>query len=135
MGVLGSWGWSGSKSFASILLRLGGLGAAATLLWSSLGAPAHGAPAAAPASAAGVSLIYAGWYGNTIPTPAFIRANSAFLDSQPFHGIIAYLRDDAIRVNATSGVMGGGSMSAATLATIVAPLKGLGFAHLKDNFG
>src|SRR5581483_11708023 len=90
-------------------------------------------PAAARASAAAaspVSLIYAGWFGSTIPTPAFIRANKAFLETQPFHGIIAYLRDDSTGVNATTGIMGGGLMGPGAIEAVIAPLKGLGLTTL-----
>lgn len=105
------------------------LGVAA--LVASMGAPARGASPAVPA----VSLIYCGWFGNTIPTPSFIRSNQAFLDSQPFRGLVAYLRDDATGANATTGVMGKTALAASTLASIVAPLKGLPFTNLVDNFG
>src|SRR5471032_3027610 len=81
-----------------------GLGAVVILL----GAGGLGLAAPAPAAArAPVSLLYAGWFGNTIPTPAFIRTNQTFLESQPFQGLVAYLRDDASGVNATTGVMSG----------------------------
>jgi hypothetical protein len=107
--------------------------AIASALFLAPSAP-RGAQAAAPAGPA-VSLIYAGWFGNTIPTPGFIRANQGFLESQPFQGIVAYLRNDATGQNATTGIMGGGRMSADAIAGILSPLKGLSWTTLVDNFG
>ena len=99
------------KTGTSILLRLGWLGAAA--LWLASGAPVQGS-AAVPA-APGVGLIYAGWFGNTIPTPAFIAANKAFLETQPFHGLVAYLRNDSTGVNVTTKVNSATPMSFDTI--------------------
>jgi len=77
------------KTGTSILLRLGWLGAAA--VWLASGAPVQGS-ASAPA-APGVGLIYAGWFGNTIPTPAFIAANKSFLETaDPLAWQVAGLR-------------------------------------------
>lgn len=115
----------------SILLRLGWLGMAAAWLASS--APVEGS-AAAPA-APGVGLIYAGWYGNTIPTPAFIAANKSFLETQPFHGLVAYLRNDSTNVNATTKVMTSTPLSVSAIASVLAPMKGLAWTHLTRNFG
>ena len=39
------------------------------------------------------ALIYAGWFGNTIPTPSYVASNQAFLESQPFNGLVVYLRN------------------------------------------
>jgi hypothetical protein len=103
----------------------------AAILWPAAGSVARGAAQAGTS----VSLIYAGWFGNTIPTPGFIRNNMAFLETQPFRGLVAYLRDDATGVNATSGVMTRNAMSAATLTSILNPLQGLPFRNLVDNFG
>jgi hypothetical protein len=100
-----------------------------------LGPAAMGAVRAPAQAAPAVSLIYAGWFGNTIPTPAFIRDHQSFLETQPFQGIVAYLRDDATGQNATTGIMGRGTMAVNTLAQIVSPLQGLAFRTLVDNFG
>ena len=43
-----------------------------------------------------VKLIYAGYYGNTIPDPAFISSNFEFLETRPFDGLVVYLRDTAV---------------------------------------
>jgi len=121
----------GKRETVRTLLRLAMITVAASLLGPGAPRAAHAAPSALPT----VSLIYAGWYGNTIPTPAFIRANQSFLDSQPFQGIVAYLRNDATGQNATTGVMGGGAISPSTFASILAPLQGFSSATLVDNFG
>lgn len=115
-------------------MRLGLLGMAVAVLGGLSAAPVMGV-APAPAQAASASLIYAGWFGNTIPTPAFIRANRAFLETQPFHGLVAYLRDDATGSNATTRVMTGAPLSTAAISAIVAPLKGLAWTNLTRNFG
>jgi hypothetical protein len=119
------------KTAASLGLRLGVVVLAAA--WLAGSAPAQGA-AAAPA-APGVGLIYCGWFGNTIPTPSFIAANKAFLETQPFHGLVAYLRNDSTGVNATTTVMTPTPLSVSTIASVVAPMKGLGWTNLTRNFG
>ena len=119
------------RGIASILLRLGGLGVALAVLGSA--APVQGS--AATAAAPGVGLIYAGWFGNTIPTPAFIAANKAFLETQPFHGVVAYLRNDSTGVNVTTKVMTPTPLSVATIASVLAPLKGQSWTRLTRNFG
>src|SRR5579862_2983015 len=120
----------GKTHSSRILHRLSLLVLAAGVLGPSTPGLARSAAPSAPA----VSLIYAGWFGNTIPTPAFIRDHQAFLDSQPFQGMVAYLRDDATGQNATTGIMGQGMVSPSTLAGILAPLQGLSFTNLVDNF-
>src|SRR5262245_13672333 len=87
-------------------IKLGMVGIVAAIL----GGTAAGA-APAPAQARSAELIYAGWFGNTIPTPAFIRNNKAFLETQPFHGLVAYLRNDSTGSNATTRVMTGTPIS------------------------
>jgi hypothetical protein len=113
------------------MYRLGLAGLVAAILAA---APLAGA-APAPAQARSAELIYAGWFGNTIPTPAFIRNNKAFLETQPFHGIVAYLRNDSTGSNATSRVMTNTPISEAAIAAIVAPMAGQTWTALKKNFG
>jgi hypothetical protein len=114
--------------------KLGSLGLAVVMLGAWSASPVEGTPAA-PAQASSASLIYAGWFGNTIPTPAFIRNNKAFLETQPFHGIVAYLRDDSTGVNATTRVMTGTAISQASIAAVLAPMKGQTWTTLRKNFG
>lgn len=95
-----------------------------------LGAVAAPAAQTAPRS----SLLYAGWFGNTIPTPAFIANNKAFLETQPFNGLIAYLRNDATGFNATTKTTTTTRLSATDLATLLAPLRNTTFSQLRENF-
>jgi hypothetical protein len=127
-------GWTASWMCRSILLRPSIVGVALALLWPVAAASVHAAPQAS-VPAAPVSLIYAGWFGNATPTPAFIRTNKTFLESQPFHGLVVYLRDDYAWVNVTTGIMSGSAMSAASITSTLAPLIGLGLTNLRDNFG
>src|SRR5262249_18441245 len=121
-------GWTKGSTLARMSLRVGTLAVAALVFWPAAGRSAQGA-APAPA-AAGASLIYAGWFGNTIPTPAFIRNNKAFLETQPFHGLVAYLRDDSTGLNATTRVMTGTPISAAQISSVLAPMKGQAWTAL-----
>ena len=81
------------------------------------------------------SLIYAGWFGNTIPTPSFIQSNLAFLESQPFNGLIVYLRNPSMSVNATTGVMTNTPVSYASISSVLDPIRDIQFEQLLDNFG
>ncbi len=92
-----------------------------------------GVQAAAPARTA--HLIYAGWFGSTIPTPAYVAEHKAFLESQPFDGLIVYLRNDATGLNATTSVMSANPLSAAGMTTLLAPMQGQVFTTLRENFG
>jgi len=80
------------------------------------------------------SLILEGCFGNTIPTPIYVRAHKAYLDTLPFQGLVVYLRDDVTRTNLTQAVMNGTSISEATFKTVLAPLKDAGFTNLQENF-
>jgi hypothetical protein len=88
----------------------------------------------APATPA-KSLIYAGWFGNTTPTPTYIQANLAFLESQPFNGIVVYLRNASMSVNASIGVMTNTPMSYPAIASVLDPIRNIQFTQLVDNFG
>jgi len=127
MGSSCNRGWSKGMSLVAAAM-------AALVLWPCAGRLAQGA-ASAPAAAVGTSLIYAGWFGNTIPTPAFIRNNKAFLETQPFHGLVAYLRDDSTGLNATTRVMTGTPISVSQISSVVAPMKGQTWTTLRKNFG
>src|SRR5689334_23171757 len=99
-------------------IKLGMVGLVAAILGGTAAAPVQGA-APAPAQSRAAELIYAGWFGNTIPTPAFIRNNKAFLETQPFHGIVAYLRNDSTGSNATTRVMTGTPITQDAIASIL----------------
>ena len=80
------------------------------------------------------SLIYAGWYGNVMPTPSFIQANRAFLESQPFNGLAVYMRNSAMSINATTGIMKPTPMTYETISSVLAPISGMASPTLRDNF-
>ncbi len=101
------------------------------LLVLVLGSGALPAAQTAPAK----SLIYCGWFGNTVPTPAFIAANKSFLETQPFHGLVAYLRNNATGFNATTRTMTTTPLAPADLATLLAPMRTSTFSVLRNNFG
>jgi hypothetical protein len=91
--------------------------------------------AAPPArKAEGKSLIYAGWYGNTMPTPSHIANNFAFLESQPFHGLAVYMRNPTMSINATTAIMKPAPISYEAISSVLAPMAGLNFSQLRDNF-
>lgn len=73
-------------------------------------------------------LILAGWYGNTIPTPTFIRANWTFLKDQPFDGQAVYLRDPAA-MYLTQDIQKPVSVPIDTMRRVLAPMKGLPGSH------
>src|SRR6185295_917790 len=96
-----------------------------------LGTTASPAAQTAPRS----SLLYCGWFGNTTPTPAFVAANKAFLETQPFNGLVVYLRNDAAGFNASTKTTTTTPLSASDLATLLAPLRNTTFTTLRENFG
>jgi len=81
------------------------------------------------------ALIYAGWFGNTIPTPSFVNSNLAFLESQPFDGLVVYLRNANLTTNLTTGVMKPVALSYDTMMGVLAPMASLDFTNLKENLG
>jgi hypothetical protein len=115
------------------LLRLVPILLLAGLLAATDGAlPLDASPAPASGSA---SLIYAGWFGNTIPTPSFVQANLAFLQSQPFDGLVVYLRDPGLTANVTTTVMTNTPVSYQTAMWVMSPVVGLSFTTLTQNLG
>ena len=90
--------------------------------------------AASPAPVAGpAKLIYAGWFGNTIPTPSFVSANLAFLESQPFDGLVVYLRDPGLTSNITQKTMTNNPVTYESALWVMSPMATLGFTNLTDN--
>lgn len=89
----------------------------------------EGPPQASP------SLVYAGWFGDTTPTPSYISANLAFLESQPFDGLVVYLRDPGMTSNVTMMVMSSTPVSHGTALWVMSPMIGLPFVRLTDNLG
>src|SRR5258705_8678997 len=81
------------------------------------------------------ALIYAGWYGNTLPSPAFVASNLAFLETQPFDGMVVYLWEPGLTANATTTVMTNTPVSYTTAMGIMAPMATLSFSALTQNLG
>jgi len=101
-----------------------------------LGAPGRGLAASPPAQAASPkSLIYAGWYGNTTPTPSYVATNLAFLESQPFNGLVIYLRNASMSINASATVMTATPLSYNEISSVLDPIRDIPFEKLVDNFG
>ncbi len=134
MHLLALTNWTLPRAVRSVLFLLVCVALTAVLLLPFVKGSLSAKPVAA-LQAPTVSLIYAGWFGNTIPTPAFIQGNKTFLESQPFDGLIVYLRNDSAGVNVTTGVMGGTTLSPSSITVMLAPLKNLGLVNLVDNFG
>src|SRR5690349_19400269 len=111
---------TGALTAVLVLLALSGTGLAAS---------------PPPGRAPGKSLIYAGWFGNTTPTPGYIQANFSFLESQPFNGLVVYLRNQSMTINASIGVMTNTPMSYPDIASVLDPIRNLPFTQLVDNFG
>jgi hypothetical protein len=109
--------------------------AALVLLSAAFLAPSTSRVDAAPSPANPAALIYAGWFGNTIPTPSFVSANLAFLESQPFDGLVVYLRNANLTVNLTSNVMKPTAISYDTMMSVLSPIATLNFTNLKHNLG
>jgi hypothetical protein len=109
--------------------------AALALLGSGSGRALEPAVAAPAPARATKSLIYAGWFGNTIPTPKFIKDNLDFLESRPFDGLVVYLRNQNLTVDASHGVMTNTPMTYPDMAAMLDPIKNLPFSRLQNNFG
>ena len=71
---------------------------------------------------------------NQVPTPAYIVANKAFLETQPFDGICVYLADADLITKLSADVMTNNPISYSSFYTILQPLQGQQFSNLKNNF-
>lgn len=81
------------------------------------------------------SLILHDWFGaGPVPTPSFIREHRKFLDSGLFDGIAVYVRtaDESLNVSAT--VFTERRLEYRAVANALAPIRGLRFENLKENF-
>jgi len=99
---------------------------------SGAGSRAH----AAPTGGTGASfLLLHDWFGDSpCPTPTFLRQNKLFLESLPFDGLAVYLRNPDGSDNPTMEVMINKEIGYPTMARVLAPLKGLQFTNLTQNF-
>ena len=103
----------------------------ALALFAPMGAASR---AASPAPVAGpAKLVYAGWFGITIPTPSFVAANLAFLESQPFDGLVVYLRDPGLTSNVTQRTMTNNPVTYENALWVMSPMAALGFTNLTEN--
>lgn len=90
---------------------------------------------ARPAAAPPPILILHDWYGNSpAATPAFIRDNLKFLESQPFDGIAVYVRSPDLSVNVTTSVLDRRALTDEQVAKVLQPIAGLPFKTLRHNF-
>ena len=122
---------------ASSVRRLLSIAFLSLALVAPMGPTSRAAP---PAPLAGpASLIYAGWFGVApawaVPTPSFVSANLAFLESQPFDGIVVYLRDPGLTFNVTQKTMTNAPVSYENALWVMSPLATLGFTNLTQNLG
>lgn len=69
------------------------------------------------------------------PDPNFIRMHRGHIDRLPFDGIAVYMRDPQWELNVTASVMSSNPVSYEAIASVLAPLKDIGFATPKRNFG
>jgi len=97
-----------------------------------------GLPAAqaSPPGGGGASfLILHDWHAKSPgPTPTFLRQNKTFLETLPFDGIAVYLRSPDGTDNPTMDLMVNKPIGYPAIAKVLAPLKGLQFNNLTQNF-
>jgi len=92
-------------------------------------------PLTPPGGAAGACLLLHDWGGKSpAATPSFIRDNRAFLDSLPFDGIAVYVRNPDGSDNVTTTAMTNQRLSYVAITKVLAPLKGMQFATVTQNF-
>jgi hypothetical protein len=92
-------------------------------------------PAPPSGGGAGACLLLHDWGGKSpAPTPAFIRENKLFLESLPFDGIAVYLRHPDGSDNVTTTAMTNQRLGYGVIAKVLAPLKGLQFSMVTQNF-
>jgi hypothetical protein len=100
-----------------------------------LGAGSPKALAAPPPGPGPSALILHDWFGDSpCPTPTFLRQNRAFMETLPFDGVAVYLRSPDGADNITMDLMVNKPLGAAAMARVLAPLKGLRFTSLTQNF-
>jgi len=80
-------------------------------------------------------LLLHDWYDKSpASTPAFIRENREFLDARPFDGIAVYVRTPDQSLNVSTSILSEKMLGYSEIADALAPLKGLAFRHLTENF-
>ncbi len=92
-------------------------------------------PVPPPGGAAGACLLLHDWGSKSpVATPSFIRENKAYLESLPFDGLAVYLRKPDGSDNVTATVMTNQRVGYAVITKVLAPLKGIQFTTLSQNF-
>jgi hypothetical protein len=85
------------------------------------------------------SLIYFGSFGIaphwTLPKPSWIAANTAFLDTQPFDGLIVYLANPDLTFRPTLSVLSTTPVEYADIAECLSPMVKLRTRRLVNNYG
>ncbi len=90
---------------------------------------------AAPAEAAGAKrLLYHGFFTGPTPTPSYIAANKAYIDTLPFDGLAVYMRNPDLTWNISDLTMKSGSITYSNIYSVLQPLAGLTFATVKNNY-
>lgn len=106
---------------------------AAAVLLAVLLAPA-GVRGQAPRRAA-PCLILHDWFGKSpAATPAYVKENLAFLESQPFDGLALYLRTPDLSLNVTTSVMSREPVPYEKIAEVLQPVARLKSRTLVHNF-
>jgi hypothetical protein len=105
------------------------------VLAALVAAPGASVGAAPPSAENPAALIYAGWFGNTIPTPSFVAANFNFLETRPFDGLVMYLRKPDLSSNLTVNVMKNTAISYQAMMEVLSPVANLEFSQLQHNLG
>ncbi len=105
----------------------------AALLWLSACAPSEGSSNVRRPGPP--FLLLHDWYGKSpVATPSYIRDHRDYLDSLPFDGIVAYLRSPNHSLNVSASVFGTKEVSESEIAFVLAPLTGVSFRNLTENF-
>lgn len=100
----------------------------------ALARPARGQEKAQGRNSGGKYLILHDFKRGPAPSPSFIRQNKAHLETLPFDGLAVYLRDQNAENNVSAGAMKGTPFTYETIASVLAPLKGVSLSNLTHNF-
>ena len=80
-------------------------------------------------------LLLHDWYGKSpVATPSYIRDHFDYLDSLPFDGVVSYLRSADRALNVSASILNPKELGQAEIDSVIAPLKGLAFRRLTENF-
>lgn len=83
----------------------------------------------------GPLLLLHDWFGTSpAASPAYVRDHLAFLESQPFDGIVLYLRTPDLAINVTAKVMSASRVTAEQIEQVLQPLAAVQFRSLLHNF-